>query len=397
MQTLMKTVAYIGLLIIVEAICSASVSLQTDGSITSDGAMEGVNLQRNGLYRTRGVHQLNTVLWKSDVLCRPARHNTYSQPIIVGEILFFVCDETSSRIGYDFFSEDYVYAIDIKTGYVKWKFERKQSGFSALAVAGGVVYFGSLNGSFDREGGVFFALDAGTGKEKWSYSIKRNPLASASPAVIDGSVYFRDMDGNFYSLNSQTGRLNWSFNAKGELTLAAFLNDSVYFGNKNYFYGLDAKTGERKWEYDAGSVVGDPFISDGVLYFGIKDGRIVGLNPVDGKEFVKFKPAQKIGTFFAAAENTIYYGGVNKDFYAIDARTGLERWTFKTGKACMNPVIADGTVYFGCYDRNLYGANAKTGQQEWKAESKEIVSYTPTIVDGTMFFVRDDGRIYAAR
>ena len=69
---------------------------------------------------------------------------------------------------------------------------------------------------------------------------------------------FRDMDGNFYSLNSQTGRLNWSFNAKGELPLAAFLNDSVYFRNKNYFYGLTQKTGERKWEYDAGSVVGDP-------------------------------------------------------------------------------------------------------------------------------------------
>ena len=257
-----------------DAVCQAPISIDLSAQeASSEGTMEGVSLQRSGVYKTKGVHQLNGLLWKSDVLCRPAENNSYYLPIVANGAVYFVCQSSNSRGngigGWNFYSDDYVYALDLKTGKQNWKVQMKESAFSSLAIAGSTVYFGSNTGYFGNEGGVFFALDAQTGQEKWSYKLKKKNLASASPAVANGAVYFRDMVGNLYALDTQTGKLIWSFNSKGELTVAAVFDGKVYFGDsKGSVYGVDAKTGEQIWKFDAPKPLGDPVISDGLVYLG---------------------------------------------------------------------------------------------------------------------------------
>ena len=62
---------------------------------------------------------------------------------------------------------------------------------SSPAVAGGMIYIGSLDGRL-------YALDARTGQEKWSF--KTDGDVYSSPAVAGGVVYFVDTEGYLYAV-----------------------------------------------------------------------------------------------------------------------------------------------------------------------------------------------------
>ncbi len=94
-----------------------------------------------------------------------------------------------------------VYALDASTGAEVWSFDTGDTVRSSPAVANGVVYVGSKNG-------MFFALDAGTGQELWSYATGSN--VRSSPAVANGVVYVGSGDYYLYAFDASTGALLWS-------------------------------------------------------------------------------------------------------------------------------------------------------------------------------------------
>ena len=54
-----------------------------------------------------------------------------------------------------------------------------------------------------------------------------------------------------------------------------------------------------------------------------------------------------------------------------DAKTGQEKWKFKTeARVGSSPSISDGVVYFGSLDNHLYAVDAKTGQEKWKFKTE---------------------------
>src|SRR5919108_572904 len=63
-----------------------------------------------------------------------------------------------------------------------------------------------LVGSYSRR---FFALDAATGRVRWSFAAN-GPISGAS-SVVDGVVYFSTFAHRTYALNARTGRLLWSW------------------------------------------------------------------------------------------------------------------------------------------------------------------------------------------
>jgi polyvinyl alcohol dehydrogenase (cytochrome) len=77
----------------------------------------------------------------------------------------------------------------------------------------------------------------------------------------------------------------------------------------------------------------------------------------------------------AVVGGTIYFGGTDGNFYALNARTGTLRWRFRTstvvapgatGNALRDgPAVAGGTVYFGDKHSDLFALNARTGRLRW--------------------------------
>ena len=65
--------------------------------------------------------------------------------------------------------------------------------FSSPAIANGTVYIGSHDHNL-------YALDAATGKKRWSY--KAGGLVGSSPTVSGNSVYVGSDDGRVYALRA---------------------------------------------------------------------------------------------------------------------------------------------------------------------------------------------------
>jgi quinohemoprotein ethanol dehydrogenase len=80
-------------------------------------------------------------------------------------------------------------------------------------------------------------------------------------------------------------------------------------------------------------------------------------------------------------DGTLYVSGPWSVVYAIDARTGKERWRYDpkvdgqfARRACCDAVnrgvaVADGSVYIGTLDGYLVSIDAQTGQPRWKVDT----------------------------
>ena len=77
-----------------------------------------------------------------------------------------------------------------------------------------------------------------------------------------------------------------------------------------------------------------------------------------------------------------------------DQKSSL-KWKFKTETGVTSPAVSDGVVYFGSEDDHLYAVDIKTGKEKWKFESGDSIYYTPVVSDGVVYFGSKDKHLYA--
>jgi len=164
------------------------------------------------------------------------------------------------------------------------------------------------------------ALSPGTvGELEEAWFFNAEDAVTATPAVVDGTVYVGDWSGNFYALDLETGERRWTFRARvhprvyaGQIVSSAAVADvagerTVYFGAGNTFYALGADDGQLRWHHplappgdddDPREIESSPVVADGMVIFG-SDVH----NADDGTPAAVF---------------------------ALDAATGEERWTTVT-------------------------------------------------------------------
>ena len=134
-------------------------------SLSSEGAMAGVNLRRSGVYQSKGVHQVKGLLWKSNRLFEINYDGAmtmnfdgvsgtladlgFSEPVLGNELIYFQLCVSAKQ--------NFIIALDAKSGRGVWKFESKEA-LSAPAVAGDTIFVVGSEGNM-------YALDASIGKE----------------------------------------------------------------------------------------------------------------------------------------------------------------------------------------------------------------------------------------
>ena len=206
-----------------------------------------------------------------------------------------------------------VYALDEKTGRVRWTFQGKGRIKGAVAKSGNRLFVGTYDG-------YLYAIRASTGKVIWRTRSQdrfggRGQFYS-TPAVAYGRVYIGSTDGKVYSYGAASGKLRWSQGTGGYVYGSpAVWRKTVYVGSySDRFYALDAATGDVKWRFKAnGDISGSATVLNGVVYFSTFD------------------------------ELT----------YALDARTGAQLWTFPDGKYA--GVVADAERLYLVGHARVYG------------------------------------------
>jgi len=229
---------------------------------------------------------------------------------------------------------------------------------------GGVVVFGAGDGSI-------YALDLGTGQERWRFTTEGR--IRSTPAVADGIVFAGSADGVVYALALSDGTEQWrhetegvsfdsgqfGFDRRSIIASPAIVDGTVYVGSRDGFmYALDQATGTRKWRvsHQVSWAMSSPSIVGDALIAGTSDGAF--LHRVDvttGEEVWRFQAEGYTWSSPALAGSTAYIGDGAGYLWAVDAETGTERWSFRTGGGVYSsPWVADGTVYFGADDGAVY-------------------------------------------
>ncbi|HUQ81756.1 MAG TPA: PQQ-binding-like beta-propeller repeat protein [Gemmatimonadaceae bacterium] len=317
------------------------------------------------------------------------------------------------------------YAIDAATGKLSWKFavpgERRFAGkylhghlpagetmpdpfdlyLSSPAVWRGAVYFGSGDGHV-------YALDAKTGRVRWKF--RTGNVVHASPAIANGTLFIGSWDSWFYALDAATGKQRWRFKTGEDTTIAnqvgiqssaAVADGVVYFGCRDgHLYAVDAATGVRRWAFDTKGawVNSSPAVRDGKVYVATADER--KLHELDAKTGTPTFSLQFSWYFFASpavAGNMVYAANWDGKLNAIDLTTRQVAWVFQTDSSRANlakHVRADGSMAFragnpeaGFYDGLVMAIDRIFGMGSFLS--------SPVVVGNTIYIGSMDGNLYA--
>jgi outer membrane protein assembly factor BamB len=318
------------------------------------------------------------------------------------------------------------YAVDASTGKTKWTFatqgERRFTApgihgaiprtelmadpfdvfLSSPVLAGEIVYFGSGDNNV-------YALDVASGALKWKF--KTGDVVHATPAVANGIVYIGSWDRYMYALNAATGKEIWRFQTGNDTTIynqigiassAAIANGIVLFGCRDgHFYAVDAKTGAQRWKHDnkMGWVIASPAVKDGVVYFPTSDGtRFKAIDIATGA--LKYSIENKAVSFSSPAivNDLVYFGSSDGWLHALDAATGTIEAQFQTDGSKQNgPRYTDASGRLKT--RDMYPSRTLDGMiigLNTMFTLGSILS-SPVVADGVLYVGSTDGSLYALR
>jgi eukaryotic-like serine/threonine-protein kinase len=279
-----------------------------------------------------------------------------------------------------------LYAYNASTGALVWTANVPGNGgpASSPAVANGVVYAASYTGSL-------YALNATTGATIWSDTVAANLPSQSAPAVANGTVYEGWDDGYLHAFNAQTGAQEWSFNVGTDIySSPSVANGIVYLTAGSSLYALDANTGVHLWTYSVGSNPSTPAVVNGTVY--VVASNLYALNATTGALQWSASTGLFIPTYcsLAVSNGLIYlYSG---DVHAFSAATGAPVWHSTTGNTpatpASSPVVANGVVYTGSGASAFYAYDAQTGAQLWTYSTPGAsADVTPVVANGMLYMV----------
>jgi outer membrane protein assembly factor BamB len=250
------------------------------------------------------------------------------------------------------------FALDAKTGKVDWRKSNGRCAAASPTIGKGVVYQSYMHHVEcvqDQPGadGFLVAWDADTGRERWRF--KSAPIES-SPLLKNGRLYVGTWDHNVYALDAGTGRKIWSFQADDQVnTSAAYWRGRIYIGSDGgTLYALSARTGKLLWSAQSQSKFGS-------------------------REFWYATPTVAYGR--------VYIGNTDGTMYVYGAKTGNLLWARPLGTYIYGAAaVYQRRVFVGTYDGKFYALDAATGDTIWQIDAKGAVHAAPTVMDGLVYY-----------
>ena len=303
-----------------------------------------------------------------------------------------------------------VYALD----GIRFTFKTQAAIRSTPALADGVLYFGSGDGNF-------YAIDAGSGVERWHFNTAG--AVNSSPAIANKQVYFSSRDGYLYALSTDAGREKWKFALGKDLGdenyWDFFLSSPILVGDRLYvgsgagrLYAIDAQSGRVAWSFDAGSRIrSTPAVTADEVVFGTKDGQVIALRLKDGSQLWKFatkgasnhfadvgNDTTSVLTSPSISEGVVSIGGRDGFIYGIDLATGVQKWrtTHDGSSWILSTAIKDQTLFIGSGSALIVqAADLKTGAEIWRYKTRGAVFSSLTLAGDVIYFSDFAGYLYA--
>lgn len=263
-----------------------------------------------------------------------------SSPLLAGDLVLFGGGDGT------------LYAVDAKQGTIRWKAATGDRIRATPAVEEGAAFVGNARGHLYR-------FDLATGKREWTFDTAGATLDSSkfgwdrttlqsSPAVAGGIVYVGSRDGSFYAVDAKSGTLRWKHDdgVPWVITSPAVDGGHVFFGSSDGHYvgSFDAATGKEEWKTNVDVIVwSSPAIAGDVILAGDGAGRLNAFDRATGKQLWNFRAAASdLYSSPVVDGNLVFVGATDGAIYAV--RTG----TTEVRRAVYAPQGADAelTAFF---------------------------------------------------
>lgn len=274
---------------------------------------------------------------------------------------------------------------------VVWTFRAKDSIESAPAVVGGTVYVGS-------EDRFLYALDLATGKLKWKF--EGGPFKAAA-AVKGGSVYVGDEDGQFWCVDAAAGKKRWVFKTQAEISSGAnFSGDDVLFGSGDEHLYCLSKDGKERWRFKlpGGPVMASPTVADGRTFVAGCDSTLHVIYVARGKEVETVEVGGQVAASAGVIGNELYVGTMTNQVLGIDWKKGKVLWTFEPPNRKQpfyaSVAVTDKLVIAGGRDKRVWALDRKSGKAVWNFPTNGRIEGSPVVVGNRVFAGSMDGNLY---
>jgi len=217
-----------------------------------------------------------------------------------------------------------------------WQFPGDGAPLTAPVVADGLVVFGSGDHNV-------YALDAKTGAVKWTGTT--GYVFTAAPAIAEGTVVIGDQGGNIDGFDLKSGKSLWS-DAAGNVDVAAVIDgDTAYLVTEDHnLYALNIATGNTLWQYAMDDYATfSPVLAGGLVIAANRAGELVAINASSGKLAWE---TDLNGTPFSQpevfpAEHAVVLKIGDQAVGAFDVATGKPLWRYDA-KLVITPPVVDG-------------------------------------------------------
>jgi outer membrane protein assembly factor BamB len=268
-----------------------------------------------------------------------------------------------------------LFAIDAVAGKLKWSFRPAGTASGNPFVATAPAISGAL--AIAPMGNTLVAVTIATGREAW-----RGPATAQSAAVAadGGTAFVLGEDARFHALDAATGREKWSepFPVRGSCPSVPVARDGTVYVTRNvvvtagdanrpadyhrHLVALDASTGTERWRYPA--------------------------SPAGAPAMCVDRAILTADTYFAVSEQTLY---------AISLTTGREIWPPVEVRAPIDGreravglagLVDAGAVLVGVTPVSVIAFDKATGRRAWQVPGQYRQSSPSTAVAGGVLYVQ---------
>ncbi|HEX3147607.1 MAG TPA: PQQ-binding-like beta-propeller repeat protein [Gemmataceae bacterium] len=314
-------------------------------------------------------------------------------------------------------SDKHLYAIDLKTGTLKWKtpgegpefcfgtvvFDlmterlRPNAFFSIFTASPGVngnrLYVGDADGKF-------FCIDRATGNVLWAFDDdEQTGQISAAPNFDGDNILIPTQNSVLYCLN-KNGKKLWDFRIEGPIYGGVAVADGKTYlaGCDSLMHAIDIKTGKELGSVDlkgqsgsAAAVFGD------FLYVGTMSNQVLAVNLKRMRIEWEFEAPKRKQSFYGSAavdDELVVIGSRDSKVWAIDRKSGKRHWDYLTdNKVDGSAVIVGDRVFIGSYDKRFYVFDRK-GKKVDEFELDGAIMGSPAVADGCVVIGTDKGTVY---
>ncbi|MFJ3694845.1 PQQ-binding-like beta-propeller repeat protein [Streptomyces sp. NPDC090052] len=263
-----------------------------------------------------------------------------------------------------------------------WRFRMSNDVWGTPAVDGDLLYVTSFE---------VHALDVGSGRRQF----KTKDVAWAM-AVSGGRIHASDGP-TLYALDGTDGTDRWRLSTEAWVYSLQAERGTVVTGTRGGgVQAWEASNGEKLWELsgaqtDFETPESGPAIHGDTVYVW-KDARLFALDPRTGAERWSYPVGDAaacggVPVRVTSADDGRVYIAAGTRVLSIDRTTGLVHWHFEAPAVFLSapafapgPAVAGGGVYLADYLGTVYAIDSTTGKDRWRIATESRQSLHPLLV-----------------